>query len=247
MIVVTAPQSTTNHDATQDLSPAKSYRDWANIFARNTQRWATFAKGIEFETLRIEPAFIESIKTFQLGEQSEGRTLKALAAQHAKTKNEPDYLLAMQQFIGEEQRHAQYLAIALKANNAAPMKKQWTDGLFRKLRKLCGLEMMISVLLTAEVIAITYYSTLAKASTERQASQLFERILQDEATHLQFHGEHLSQLRCGPYAIRWQLHRVLMWTVATLVWIEHRHVLKHQFASFWHMLKRCDTLLMNLK
>ncbi|MEL7512608.1 MAG: hypothetical protein AAGM27_10770, partial [Cyanobacteria bacterium J06554_3] len=44
----------------------------------------------------------------------------------------------------------------------------------------------------------------------------------------------------------WALHRAFVAMVATLVWIEHRHVLKHQFSSIIQLLKRCDTLLVNL-
>lgn len=223
-----------------------SSRDWASFFATNTQRWDKFVRNLELEQIQLNPDFVDSIKTFQLGEQSEGRTLIALATKYAQQHNDPDYLCAIQQFIKEEQRHAYFLAEALQVNDAQPIQKQWTDGLFRKLRKLCGLETMISVLLTAEIIAIAYYSTLAKASTDHQARWLFERILQDEVTHLQFHGEHLSQLRSGPWSIRWALHRAFVAMVATLVWIEHRHVLKHQFSSIIQLLKRCDTLLVNL-
>ena len=230
----------------QPVSTATSQKNWTMLFSQNTKRWQQFAATIDFDTMRLDPEMIDSIKTFQLGEQAEGRTLTAVATQYAQSHDEPDYLTAMQQFIGEEQRHAHYMAIALRANGIEPFEKQWSDGLFRKLRKLCGWEMMISVLLTAEVIAIAYYSTLAKASSDPQAKRLFERILQDEAAHLQFHGERLSFIRSGRWSLRWLLHRLLLLGVAGLVWGEHRHVLKHQFPTFPCFLNRCHTLLMAL-
>lgn len=216
---------------------------WVGIFEKNTARWQQFAATIDFSTLRLDPTLIDSIKTFQLGEQSEGRTLTALAQAYATSHHDPEYLSAIQQFIGEEQRHAHYMAKALNANGIKTIDRQWSDGLFRKLRKLCGWEMMISVLLTAEVIAIAYYSTLVKASTDPQAKRLFERILQDEAAHLQFHGQHLSRLRSGKISIRWALHRLLLWLVIGLVWAEHSAVLRYQFASFSRFFRRCDSLL----
>ncbi|MEM9091776.1 MAG: ferritin-like domain-containing protein [Cyanobacteria bacterium P01_F01_bin.53] len=236
MIATTPTQS-------QPISLANSQKNWTMLFAQNTKRWQQFAATIDFDTMHLEPEMIDSIKTFQLGEQAEGRTLTAVATQYAQSHDEPDYLTAMQQFIGEEQRHAHYMAIALRANGIEPLEKQWSDGLFRKLRKLCGWEMMISVLLTAEVIAIAYYSTLAKASQDPQAKRLFERILQDEVTHLQFHGERLSCARSGRFSTRWAFHRLFLWVVTGLVWVEHRHVLIHQFSSFPRFIQRCDALL----
>ena len=224
-------------------STASNSRSWTTTFLQNTARWQQFALEIDFSTLHLESHLVDSIKTFQLGEQSEGRTLKALAAAYARQHNDPEYLQAIQQFIKEEQRHAHYMAKALQANGIALFTQQWSDGLFRKLRKLCGWEMMISVLLTAEVIAITYYSALAEASSDTQAKRLFERILQDEVTHLQFHGQRLRHSRSGKLSVRWALHRLLLWLVSGLVWIEHRHVLVYQFPSFFCFLKRCDALL----
>ncbi|MBE9060440.1 ferritin-like domain-containing protein [cf. Phormidesmis sp. LEGE 11477] len=223
---------------------ANDTKHWTRAFSQNTKRWQQFAQEIDFSTLRLDAHLVDSIKVFQLGECSEGRTLKALAASYAQRHDNPDYLLAIQQFIKEEQRHAYYMAEALRANDVEPIAKQWSDGLFRKVRQLCGWEMMISVLLTAEVIAIAYYSTLAKASSDPQAKRLFERILQDEATHLQFHGEHLRCDRASKTSIRRRLHRLFHWLVIALVWVEHRQVLTYQFSSFSQFFKRCDALLL---
>ena len=105
---------------TRSLFDSSSSRDWVITFAKNTQRWRQFARGLDFDTLRLEPELIESIKIFQLGEQGEGRTLTALAKQHAQQHDDPNYLSAIQQFIGEEQRHAGYIAKALQAKTRKP-------------------------------------------------------------------------------------------------------------------------------
>ena len=115
------------------------------MFDRNTQRWQQFMTTIDFDSLQLEPDLIDSIKVFQLGEQGEGKTLSALAKQYAQQHDDPSYVLAIRQFIEEEQRHAHCIAKALNANGVAPIEKQWSDGLFRKARKLCGWEVMISV------------------------------------------------------------------------------------------------------
>ena len=230
----------------QNRPTPSTRKDWSNTFTQNTQRWQQFAATLDFETLHLAPTLIESIKIFQLGEQGEGRTLRALAKQHAQKYNDPTYLSAIQQFIKEEQRHAHYIAKALKANGIEPIEKQWSDGLFRKVRKLCGWEVMISVLLTAEVIAIAYYAALAQASQNPQAKQLFERILQDESVHLKFHGESLSRIRSPRGSIKWNLHRLFLQAVASIVWYEHHTVLSHRFSGYRRFAHYCDTLLVNL-
>ncbi len=215
---------------------------WSRYFTQNAKRWEEFIKMFEAQNLTLNAAFVKSIQTFQLGEQSEGRCLMQLAQQYADTHGDPEYVQTIRQFIKEEQRHAHFLKLALQAHGSTVIEKNWTDNLFRKIRKLCGLEMMASVLFTAEIIAVTYYGCLAKVSEHPLARQLFERILQDEAMHLKFHGEHLRKLRSrGRWSnFRSGLNRGFMWAVAAVVWREHYVVLHHGFKSFRQFLKRCD-------
>ena len=142
-----------------------------------------------------------------------------LARQYADAHDDAEYIKAIQQFIKEEQRHAHFLKLALHKNDFSVLEQNWTDNGFRKLRKLCGLEMMVSVLFTAEIIAVAYYGCLAKASEHPLTRQLFDRILQDEAMHLKFHGEHLRTLRDqGRWAsLRSVLNRLFVWVVAGVV------------------------------
>ena len=165
---------------TTALSTATAVSDWARKFADNTQQWQQFSTTFDARTVQLETDFIRSIQTFQLTEQSEGRRLMTVAKQYASRHHRPDYVHVIRQFIGEEQRHADYLSRVLRANGVSPLTKQWTDSIFRHLRKLVGPEVMLSLLLTAEIIAIAYYSSLARASQDPQAKRLFERILQDE-------------------------------------------------------------------
>ena len=86
------------------------------------------------QTLKLEPAFIKSIQTFQLGEESEGKCLLALAEAYAHQHNQPEYLAAIQQFIGEEQRHAGFLSQTLKGF-LMPAYPGWNETLFLHLSR----------------------------------------------------------------------------------------------------------------
>lgn len=231
--------------ASSPSNPGKTSPFWDRYFKQNAERWKELIKILESEELALNPEFIESIQAFQLGEQSEGRCLLQLAQQYAATHDDPEYFAAIQLFIKEEQRHARCLKLALQANDSPAMDKNWTDSLFRKIRKLCGLEMMVSVLFTAEIIAVAYYGCLAKASKHLLARSLFERILKDEAMHLRFHGEHLRKLRGQGQGSRFcsGLHRLFVWSVACVVWHEHNVVLRHDFGTFGKFLERCNTQL----
>ncbi|MBT9317612.1 ferritin-like domain-containing protein [Leptothoe spongobia] len=229
--------------ATTFTSTVKLTKDWARLFSRNTQQWQQFAANFDVHTVQLDPAFIKSIQAFQLAEQSEGKRLMAIAQQYAARHNAPDYVKAIQQFIGEEQRHADYLSRVLHVNGAGTLTKQWTDSVFRHLRKLVGPEMMLSLLLMAEIIAIAYYSSLARASQDPQAKQLFERILQDETTHIQFHCEYMTRSTPLLDSLRWSAQRVFLGLVTIVIWLDHSHVLKHRFSSVFQMMDYCNHLL----
>ncbi|NEQ50612.1 MAG: ferritin-like domain-containing protein [Leptolyngbya sp. SIO3F4] len=222
---------------------AKPTKDWARLFARNTQQWQQFAADFDVHTVQLDPVFIKSIQTFQLTEQSEGKRLMAIAKQYAARHDDPDYVNAIQQFIGEEQRHADYLRRVLNANGVGTLTKQWTDSVFRHLRKLVGPEVMLSLLLMAEIVAIAYYSALARASQDPRAKRLFERILQDETTHIQFHCEHMTPSTPFLDHLRWHAQRVFLSLVTIVIWAEHSHVLKHRFPSVFQMMGYCNHLL----
>ncbi|MEM9485650.1 MAG: ferritin-like domain-containing protein [Cyanobacteria bacterium P01_F01_bin.116] len=233
--------------ATTFGSAAHRTKDWARVFARNTQQWQQFAVDFDVQAAKLEPEFIGSIQAFQLTEQSEGKRLMAIAQQYAAHHNAPDYVKAIQHFIGEEQRHADYLSRVLQANGASTLTKQWTDSIFRNLRQLVGPELMLSLLLMAEIVAIAYYSSLARASQNLHAKRLFERILQDETTHIQFHCEHMTSFTPLLDSLRWTAQRLFLAMVTVVIWADHRHVLKYRFASVFQMMSYCNNLLTQCK
>src|SRR5215831_13477680 len=108
-----------------------------------------------------------SIATFQLGEQSEGRTLLRFAEKFAARRSIPALPAVTALFIKEEQHHAAQLKEFMLANGIPLKKKSWTDSIFRVLRKLAGFEAAVTVLVTAEMIGFVYYRALARATESR--------------------------------------------------------------------------------
>jgi hypothetical protein len=172
-----------------------------------------------------------SIATFQLGEQSEGRTLLRFSEKFAARRGIPALPPVTALFIKEEQHHAAQLKVFMLANGIPLKQKSWTDSIFRVLRKLAGFEAAVTVLVTAEMIGFVYYRALARATDSRCLKAICRSMCADESVHLRYETQLLVTLRGkrGPVLRRLveRAHRVLLTCSALIVYFDHRGVLKH--------------------
>jgi hypothetical protein len=150
-------------------SPREGFRfrssaAWVESFRRNCRRLRLipWEEGIKL-TPDERAAVIRSIQIFQLGESGEGKHFLRVAERYARRVDDPDYLVALRMFLAEEHRHAGELGRVLDLLGAPRLTKEWTDNVFRWLRHRAGLELMIAVLLTGEVMAQAYYAALGGA------------------------------------------------------------------------------------
>ncbi len=171
-------------------------------------------------------AITTSVQDFQAGESSEGRHLFQYSKAYAEQTGDYEYIEAIRLFIAEEQRHARDLAHFLQINDIPLVKTTFTDGVFRRLRQLLGnLEISIAVLITAEIIAIVYYTALRDATNSQVLQTLCKQILQDEVKHVEFQAERLGILRAkrnwSLLAFTNGLQRFLFWGTCLVVWVFH--------------------------
>jgi hypothetical protein len=190
-------------------------------------------------------AVIRSIQTFQLGESGEGKHFLRVAERFAQKGGDPDYMVALEMFLEEEHRHASELGRALDLVGEPRLTKEWTDNIFRWLRHRAGLELMIAVLLTAEVLAQVYYFALARATNSVTLQRLCGQILTDEAAHVRFQAERLALLRRKRTRLRLALtslcDRALFAATCLVVWRGHRPVFRaarFSFRTFWRQAQR---------
>jgi len=173
----------------------------------------------------------ESIGTFQLGEQSEGRTLMEFAERFAREHDVPALPAVTALFIREEQHHAAQLRMFMLANGIALKQKNWTDSIFRRIRKLAGYEAAVTILVTAEMIGFVYYRALARATNSRGLKTICRQMCADESVHLRYETQLLMTLRGerGPIVRRLVdgAHRLLVSVSALVVFLDHRRVLRH--------------------
>jgi len=172
-----------------------------------------------------------SLGTFQLGEQSEGRTLQAFAEKFAQQHGIPELPTVTALFIREEQHHAAQLREFMLANGISLKERNWTDSIFRRIRKLAGYEAAVTVLVTAEMIGFVYYRALARATDSRHLMTICRQMCADESVHLRYETQLLMTLRGerGPLARRLveALHRALLSISARVVFHDHKRVLRH--------------------
>jgi hypothetical protein len=175
-------------------------------------------------------AISRSVQAFQLGESGQGSFLLRAAARRAEGRGDFDYLASLELFVKEEQHHARDLGRFMRRERIEFIHSHWTNTVFRALRKLMGLELCIITLLTAEVIAISYYRALGRATNAAVLKALCRKILSDESAHIRFQATMLTQLQQD--RPRWltgcelQLQRALLWVTAVVVWTGHRACLR---------------------
>lgn len=190
-----------------------------------------------------------SIATFQLGESSDGAQLRAAAAAFARKRGLPVLPEITDLFIREEQFHAALLERFMEANGIPRLRSQWSDRVFRFLRRFAGFEAAIAVLLVAEIIALTYYRALQEATGSESLRRICETILADEEAHVAYESTLLVRFRLqrSPFlrlAAR-GIHCILFAGALAVVFAGHRRVLRaggYSWSGFrascWSSLRR---------
>lgn len=220
--------------------------DWMQHFQQRaaTRPALPFEQGVALTDAERRD-LLPSIAIFQRGESGSGRHLFRVAEQHARVCGDADYVPALRQFIAEENTHGAMLGEYLDAGNYPRLTDTWSDNGFRWVRHLSGLELAVSVLVTAEVIAMVYYAALRKASNCPVLRELCTQVLDDEVFHLHFQGQRLGCLQRGrrPIAVRCTTLALtaMLEAAGRLVWSTHRRVFVRAelpFAQYRHRLHR---------
>jgi hypothetical protein len=177
---------------------AGDFEVWLNHFEHHALHPRCFPCGLS-DVLRSDERELiaSSIATFQLGEQSEGRTLLRATERFAREKQVPHLPRIVELLIREERRHAALLR-AFMQDHRMPLKStDWTDRAFRLIRRLAGLELHVRVLICAELIGNVYYRALESVTDCERLQVLCRTIVSDELAHVGFQSQLLLTLRDG--------------------------------------------------
>jgi hypothetical protein len=218
--------------------------EWFSYFQGNVQ----LAKDMPWEwpvefTEAQRRTLIPSIRAFQKGEGSEGHNLHRFAKEFSQTRNDPAYVKSIEYFIREEQKHSEFLRLFLERLGVKPIDKTWTDSVFRSLRKYAGLEVSITVLLAAEMMATIYYPALHRATSCELLKKICDRIYTDEAVHVQFQSERLRILRVNRSwigrAATSALEHFLFFGTVLVVWVAYGKAVRvggFSFFRYWRTI-----------
>ena len=225
------------------MSPA-DFDIWLNHFEHHAQHPRSVPHGLS-DLLRPDERRLiaNSIATFQLGEQSEGCTLLRAAQRFANGRRMPAVVRIVELFIREEQRHAALLRAFMNDHHIALKRTDWTDRLFRRARRLAGLELYMYILITAELIGIVYYRALEAATDCQRLMVLCRGLVSDELAHVGFESQLLLALRAGraaPVHVLMRFaHRAFFAATASVVWLTHRAVLRQGGYGARNFLRVC--------
>lgn len=218
-----------------------SLKSWHAYFSKNRTNSGNIPWDAQDALTGDEKECIRhSIAAFQLGEYSEGKGLLKSAARYAE-KLDGEYLVPITKlFIAEEQNHALLLKRFMDIHNIALIRKNWTDAVFRRLRKNVGFELTITVLITAEIISVVYYRALKRATNSKMLAGICDKILTDETFHIKYESEIINHIRDSkPAAVKQVtafLHQFLFFGTMLVVYFNHKKVLKRggcDFSDFW--------------
>lgn len=217
---------------------------WLNHFEYHAQHPRRIPEGLRDSLTPEETRLIaRSIATFQLGEQSGGMTLLGAAARFAGERTLPSLLRITELFIREEQQHAALLRSFMEDHQIPLKTHDWTDRVFRGVRRLAGLELYVYVLISAELIGIVYYRALEQATGCQRLKVLCRTLVSDELAHVGYESHLLLALRRSRWApVRALLHlahRLFFAAAAIVVWLTHRAVLRRAGYDLRGFLRGC--------
>jgi (E)-4-hydroxy-3-methyl-but-2-enyl pyrophosphate reductase len=215
---------------------------WCDYFRRNRENLLAihWNDGPQL-TADERKAIARSVQAFQLGETGRGSHLTREAQKHAEEVHDPQYVESLRLFLAEEQRHAADLGRFLDLEGIPRLKREWTNNVFRRVRKLAGLEPMLVALLTAELIAVVYYAALRHATASSILRAICRQILHDEVRHVQYQCQRLAVIRRNRRRwlkeLSWLAQSLFYYATCLIVWMTHMAAFRAAGMSFAHF--RC--------
>lgn len=210
------------------IEDIKSF-DWVEYFKYNNAHLIPLDYSLNNELNRGQKRLIfPSIKAFQIGEGSDSAHLTSVVKAFAEKSNYTDFPEIMRWFIVEENRHSQMLKAYLETYDEECEKSLWIDNIFRGLRKLMGIECEVIVLVTAEMIALSYYDALADATDSVLLKDICAQMLHDELMHIVLQSDTLNRISSSRAeffnTISRVTRKILMSVTSSVVWKKYKDV-----------------------
>jgi hypothetical protein len=181
--------------------PALSSGLWIAYFAKN-ERMVT-SDDFKPPATREMPADVRaalagSLPSWQLGASADGRRLRAVARRHAEAVGDPRFPEVVDYFIREEQRRGAALGDWL--DRVGFPRRRWDAGdtilrFWRHAIPTCAA--WATVVVMVKLLAEIYYASVRSITPSLRLQAECDRILRDEARHIQFLCELIAASRRG--------------------------------------------------
>lgn len=220
-----------------------NWRAWREHFERRKERPLPLLVRPYGLPQEWSEALIFSLARFQVGEGGEGRIAREIDGAMIPTID-ADYRAALKLFVLEEGRHSAILAGMVRALGGRLLEETWTNRLFRRSRRMLGINFKLLVLLAAEVIGVGFYAVIKERLPAGSFRAALKEIVDDEASHLAFHAEYFRRLltsetrRAAFFAAWWAIGLA----ACAVVLLDHRSTLR----AFGLPLKPCALRLLTL-
>ena len=232
--------------AADEMRSTWSSTQWREYFRKNAAALLHIPWDVGVSlTIDERNTIAASVQEFQLGESSDGHHFLFAARQYANASGDAQYVPALRRLVAEEQRHGRDLGHLLDLAGIERIRHAWADTVFRWLRRQAGLELSISILVTAEIIAQVYYLALRDATGSIVLRRLCDQILRDEDEHVRFQCERLAILRRDNagwrVALKQFAQRFFFAGTCLVFWIKHSPVMRaggYGFVAFWRASRR---------
>ena len=208
-----------------DPSVKYSYDEWLEFFRENDKHRLQIDFSQEAKLSDgIKALIVPSISAFQIGEHSDGLHLIKAAEVFASLFDEPAYPNVMKLFIKEENFHSSYLGEFMRYHDLPLRKSNFLDRTFRRLRRRGNILSEVVTLITAEIIALSYYSALSDATESPALKRICAQMLHDELPHVIFQSYTIGHFKQNRW-LKFKRH-FLMRATTRAVWTAYGNVFR---------------------
>lgn len=236
----------------KDLIKRKSKEN----YEKNSEYWHKyFNENLKVERVdwKLKPyltdternTILKSLQAWQLGETSDGKHLLIASQKYAQRNNDLFYVDAVKLFIKEEQKHGNNLGKYLDLIGERRITHDWGDYLFRKIRYFnTNMELWTLTVITVESTAQLFYQSLKDATNCELLKQICTDILIDEAFHIEFQSQRISEIMKGRprfiIILCFYLYKLFYFSTILVVWSAHKKVFKAGQNDFYSYFRKMN-------
>jgi len=207
-----------------------NYAKWISHFTHNKQNRPEpdWSAPVDVPPAALPP-MLRSIEQFRLGDGGGPASLIAFNRESFRNRTE-ELRQIVDLWFAEEAEHARLLGYAVRRFGGRVITFHWSFSAFCLCRRALGVQFELQVLTLTELVSTGYYRMLRKYSPDGPLAAMCELILRDEAGHVAFHRDRLTDAgrpQRGGAGWFWRAQFLICgYAAGTMLWVNHAPGLK---------------------